>query len=360
MFDYYYCPESVTVEIKKQLKFFNHQAQIVLDGQALLDLAGLLLKAQMEGRYFELVVFLEPGYHVMELANVLHRLAQAGAKVSVIEGKFDKIELEIFAVFDNKLLISNHLHEETGSFMALIQKKHRDFEVFLQKGVSVNVQNQPLKMNFTASNYFVKKGEEVELYWNAENSSDQWISPQVGKVSPNGSCLQKIENDILFTFHVKNIKNKSLLSIFIKCVDEDPIKISIAVYNDDLEQYIPIEPIPENPSIYAVFKGDLIRVEWVTSPQAKLSEKELGELKNHDFINYIAHDSKRFQFTVKSGEIVSEATLTVVTLLDESISSVSDQAQSLEFNDLTDNNTKSIASIKGWWNRFIGFKKGKQ
>jgi len=360
MFDYFYWPEATETELKKQIKFFNHQAQMVLEGEMLLDLAPAILRAQMEGKYFELIVFLQSGFKAMEVANLLHRMVNSGARIGIIEGKFDSEHLEIFGVFDNKLLVSNFYYEESILFIDLIRQKHKDFDLLLRGAEMVNLQSQPIKLTFSSSQYFVRKGEKVELSWKAQNSTHQIINPYPGEVENEGKYQCLVENDTLFTIQAKNIKNSALLSIFIKCIDDDHIKAIISVYNSELTQYIAIDPIPDDASIYAVYKGDLVRVEWLTYSGSKLSEASMGNLKNTDFTNFVAKTSTKFEFKLQVGDEFYHKNITVFTLPDTSISTLNHELNSMEKDDLDGYGNDKEASWKGWINKLIGSKKDKR
>jgi hypothetical protein len=357
MFDYLYWTETIDHELRKQIKFFNYQAQLVLEGSMLLELGPAILKAQMEGKFFELVIYLQSNYKAMEVGNLLHRIVSSGARVGIIEGRFNLNQLEIFGIFDNKLLVSNTLYDESENFMELIRKKHRDFELHIQISEKVNLQSQPIKISFSSTQYFVRKGEEFTLNWQIENSLHQEVYPYPGAVECEGNYQCFIENDTLFTIQAKNIKNKSLLSIFIKLIEEDHIKFILSVYNNELGQYISINPIPDDLTIYAVYKGDLVKVEWVTSSGSVLTEASMGKLKNTDFVNFVANESKKLEFDLQMGEAHFEKSIKIFTLPSPSSESISEDIKSLASNLPSEHQVSDEGSWKKWIGNLWGSKK---
>jgi len=298
MFDYSYWPEGLPAELSIQMRNFHHKTQILIDGDSFLKLGNTILKGQMSDKFFELIVFLPKGYRTLEIANLLHRIVQAGAKVGLFEVEIFDQELEQFAIFDNKLLISNKLHEVEEDAFPLILQKHSDFQRIMENSLSVNSSSQELKMKFLANRYFVSKGQEVVLSWVVENANSTSLNPGNSEVDAVGNASFLIENDVLFTINAKNAKNKSTLSIFIKCLEEELFVLIVSVFNKDLSDYVKIDPISEDDNSYGVYIGDLLRIEWSCKTASNLSETVLGELKNVGYHNFISLENRQFDFTL--------------------------------------------------------------
>jgi CRISPR/Cas system-associated endoribonuclease Cas2 len=298
MFDYSYWPEQLHVELNLQIRNFNHKAQLIVDGLTFLELGNSILKAQMGDKFFELIVFLPRGFRTIEAANLLHRLVQGGAKVGIFEVEIVDQEFEQFAIFDSKLLISNRLHEVEKSVFQLILKKHNDFERIMEGSQPVSASSQEIKMKFWANRYFVAKGEEVELAWNIENANSTLLNPGNFEIESVGNTKLLIEKDMLFTITSRNAKKRSTLSIFIKCIEQESFVVSVSVFNRELSAYVKIDPISQEEESFAVYKGDLIRVEWACKSAVSLTEHVLGKLKNIGYHNFIALENKEFEFDV--------------------------------------------------------------
>ena len=296
MFDYSYWPDDLNLEIKKQLKTFTHKAQLLVDGEAFLGLGNDLLKAQMSDKYIELVVFLPKGFRTLEIANLLHRIVQGGASVGLFEEEVTQQELEQFGVFDNKVLMSNKLHELEDGVFQLIMQKHSDFQRIMDKSQPVQSFAQEIKMKFSASKYFVAKGQQVELKWSVENANSVRLNPGNIEVEAVGKEVFVIENDTLFTITSRNTKSKNSLSIFIRSLEEEQFELVLSVFNRELNAYVKIEPISEGEQSYAVYQGDLLRVEWNCTAAANLKETGLGQLKNVGFHNFICLENRQFDF----------------------------------------------------------------
>jgi hypothetical protein len=296
MFDYSYWPEDLPVELNKHMKIFQYKAQLVLDGDSFLKLGTNILKAQLEDKFFELIIFLPTRYRTLEIANLLHRIVQAGAKVGIFEVDILNKELEQYAIFDNKLLICNRLHDLEEGIFPLIFQKNKDFERIMENSSPVNSSSQELKMKFLANKYFVSKGQEVELNWVVENANSVSFNPGNYLVEPVGNASFLIENDILFTITCRNSRNKNALSIFIKCLDEELFNLSLLVFNKELSDYVKIDPISQIDHSYGVYKGDLLRLEWSCMSAINLKERVLGKLKNVGFHNFICLENRQFDF----------------------------------------------------------------
>lgn len=299
MFDYTYWPEELPVQLNQQIRNFHHKAQLLVDGLTFLKLGNSILKAQMGDKFFELVVFLPTGHKTLEAANLLYRLVQGGAKVGVFEVEIFNQELEQFAIFDSKILISNKLHEVEGNIFQLLSKKHNDFERIMLASLPVNASSQEIKMKFLANRYFVAKGEEVELSWEIENADSMLLNPGNYEIQAVGNSTFLIEKDILFTITSRNAKNKTTLSIFIKAIDENQFSLIVSVFNRELSAYVKIDSITESELSFAVYRGDLIRLEWACKSAVSLTELELGKLKNLGFHNFIALENRSFNFKVE-------------------------------------------------------------
>jgi len=298
MFDYSYWPEGLSIELNQQIRNFHHKAQLVVDGFTFLELGNSILKAQMGDKFFELIVFLPHGFRTLETANLLHRLVQGGARVGLFEVEIFHQELEQFAIFDSKLLISSKLYDVENNFFQLLLKKHNDFERIMETSQPVSASSQEIKMKFWANRYFISKGKEVELSWNIENANSMLLNPGNVEIQAVGNTTFQIENDILFTITSRNAKNKNTLSIFIKCMEEELFSLSVSVFNKELSSYVKIDPISDGDESYAVYKGDLIQVEWTCKSAVSLSEVVLGKLKNVGHHNFIALENKGFDFEV--------------------------------------------------------------
>ncbi len=298
MFDYRYWPEDLASEINFQIRECNQKAQFVVHGETFITIANNILKAQVGEKFFELVVFIPTGHRIIEVANLLHRIVQGGAKVGVFEMEISTHELEQFAIFDSKLLISDKLHKVDGEVYPLLFKKHHEFLQTLEKSQLVRGSSEEIKMKFWANKYFVAKGEEIELSWSIENGNSQRLNPGNFEIQSVGSSRVTIEKDKLFTITSRNTKNKTTLSIFIKCMAEEEFQLTVSVFNRALNDYLKIEPIGPEESSYAVYKGDLIRLDWFGKSAVSLKEGILGKLKNVGYYNFIATENRVFDFEV--------------------------------------------------------------
>lgn len=298
MFDYSYWPEGLPGELNQQIRTFHHKAKLVVDGVTFLELGNGILKAQMADKFFELIVFLPHGFRTLEVANLLHRLVQGGAKVGLFEVEILHQDLEQFAIFDSKLLVSNVLHEVEKNVFQLLMKKHNEFDRIMESSQPVSATSQEIKMKFWANRYFIPKGGEVELSWIIEHANSMLLNPGNYEIQATGNSVVKVEKDILFTITSRNAKNKSTLSIFIKCIEEEQFLLTVSVFNRELSAYVKIDPISQEEESYAVYKGDLIRVEWACKSAVSLAEGVLGKLKNVGYHNFIALENKGFDFDI--------------------------------------------------------------
>lgn len=298
MFDYNYYPQRLSEELNQQIRNFSYKAQILADGRTFLELGNGILKAQFGERYFELVVFLPHGYRTIEVANLLHRLVQGGAKVGVFDIEIFDQELEQFAIFDNKLLISNRIGGGEKNIFQRLLKKQNEFERIMESSQPVCASSQEIKMKFWSTSYFVEKGALVKLSWNIEEANSSILNPGNLVIEPTGSTDFLIEKDILFTITSRNAKNKSTLSIFIKCIEEQPLTMTVSIFNRDLSDYVKIDPIVLGEESFAVYKGDLVRIEWTCRAAVSLTESLMGKLKNIGHHNFIALENRVFDFEV--------------------------------------------------------------
>lgn len=309
MFDHYYYPEALEKELNKQLEMFQYQAQMLVDGQAFLDLSNKIIKAQVRGKYFELIILLPKGYRTLENANLIHRIANAGAKVGVLEVSTFDPEVEQFTIFDSKLFFSNRLinqEEDLGQFLI---KKHHDFDLIMNACKQVSSFSEAPKITFTASKYFVSRGEAFKLSWKVENSNLVILNPGNKSVNSHGEETLFIQDDCLFTITSKNVKSKTSLSIFIRCIQEEDLKLVVLVFNKELGDYIKIDSTTTNELTYAVYFNDLVRVEWVCKARSKLFEAKMGKLKNVGFYDFIVTDTIALNFEMHTNDDIINSNL---------------------------------------------------
>ncbi len=296
MFDYCYWPEGLEIELKKQLDNFHHQALMLIDGHMFLELANKILKAQVAGKYFELIILLPKGYRTLENANLFHRITQAGAKVGIIEiTAFDE-EVEQFSIFDNSLYYSTKRLKGEVDFTEFFFKKHQDFDNLMNVSRLVNSYSQEIKLTFTAEKYFAIKGEEISIFWESTNANSNVLTPGNLMLDTQGEERICIEEDTLLTITSKNEKSKTSLSIFIKCIEVDHLKLSISIFNKEIDDYIPIESISKNKEIFAVYQSDVVKVEWVCKPGTTLFESRMGKLNNIGVHNFVCLEKISLNF----------------------------------------------------------------
>jgi hypothetical protein len=309
MFDYCYWPEGIEIELNKQLDNFHHQAQLLIDGKVFLALANKILKAQVAGKYFELIILLPKGYRTLENANLFHRISQAGAKVGIIEVTVFDEGFEQFSIFDNRLYYSNKRLEGEVDFADFFFKKHQDFEGLMESSRLVNSYSQEIKLSFTAEKYFATQGEELSIFWESSNANSNVLTPGNRMLDPKGEERITIEEDTFLTITSKNEKSKTSLSIFIKCLEVDHLKLSVSIFNKEIDDYVPIDSVSKNNELFAVYTGDVVKIEWVCKPGTTLIESRLGKLNNIGFHNFVCMDKSSLNFemhflnTIASKEI---------------------------------------------------------
>lgn len=296
MFDYCYWPEGLDIELKKQLDNFHHQAQMLIDGKMFLEVANKILKAQVAGKYFELIILLPKGYRTLENANLFHRITQAGAKVGIIEiTAFDE-EVEQFSIFDNRLYYSTKRLKSELELSDFFFKKHQDFDNLMNVSRLVNSYSQEIKLSFTAEKYFAIKGEEISIFWESTNANSNVLTPGNLMLETQGEERIVIEEDSLLTITSKNEKSKTSLSIFIKCIEVDHLRLSVSIFNKEIDDYIPIESISKNKEIFAVYLSDVVKVEWVCKPGTTLIESRMGKLNNIGVHNFVCLEKISLNF----------------------------------------------------------------
>jgi hypothetical protein len=144
----------------------------------------------------------------------------------------------------------------------------------------VNSYSQEIKLSFTAEKYFAIKGEEISIFWESTNANSNVLTPGNLMLDTKGEERLVIEEDSLLTITSKNEKSKTSLSIFIKCIEVDHLRLSVSIFNKEIDDYIPIESISKNKEIFAVYLSDVVKVEWVCKPGTTLFESRMGKLNN--------------------------------------------------------------------------------
>jgi hypothetical protein len=256
-----------------------------------------------------LIILLPKGYRTLENANLFHRITQAGAKVGIIEITVFDEGFEQFSIFDNRLYYSTKRLEGEVDFADFFFKKHQDFEGLMESSRLVNSYSQEIKLSFTAEKYFVTKGEEISFFWESTNSNSNVLTPGNRMLDAQGEERITIEEDTFLTITSKNEKSKTSLSIFIKCLEVDHLKLSVSIFNKEIDDYVPIDSVSKNNEIFAVYMSDVVKIEWVCKPGTTLIESRLGKLNNIGFHNFVCLEKLSLNFemhflnTVASKEI---------------------------------------------------------
>jgi hypothetical protein len=105
-----------------------------------------------------------------------------------------------------------------------------------------------------------------------------------------------IEEDTFLTITSKNEKSKTSLSIFIKCLEVDHLKLSVSIFNKEVDDYVPIDSVSKNNEIFAVYMSDVVKIEWVCKPGTTLFESRLGKLNNIGFHNFVCFEKSSLNF----------------------------------------------------------------
>ena len=320
MFHFSYWPEGLSVELNKQLVNFHYQAQLCVDSEIFLAIANRILKAQVSGKYFELIVSLPKGYRTFENANLLHRIARAGAKVGVMELTTFNPAGENFGIFDNKLIFSDKLSEEAEDLQTYFLRKNQEFNQLMSYSRPVTIHSEGLQISFYADGYFVDKGSEITVFWNVANANSIVINPGKKMVEESGTLKIQVREDLLLTLEAKNEKNSSVSSLFIKCLDEESLKITVLVYDTESESFVPIDSVLPNEQIFAVYKNDLVKVEWVCKLGGTLFETGLGKLPAIGQHQFICMENKQLNFEINHSNSVYQKQIAVyVTPKEESL-----------------------------------------
>jgi hypothetical protein len=317
MFDYIHVEELKEADLKIHLKRVNYQARLVIDAPLFYELGNELLNGLMAGRFFEIVVLIPKGFKPLELGSLMHRLVQGGANIGFLEVGFLVSDMEMFAVLDNKILFSDRLHQIEKDIMALVVQKHKDFELVMAKSQTVKTSSNGVEIKFRADNYFVSKNDPVQLSWEVKNADMIVLNPGAKVLDAKGNMSLVIEEDTLFTIKCKNSKYTSTLSIFIKYLDDDSLTLLLLVYNRELDSFVQLEPLGDEYSRYAVYKGDLVKIEWICKGEYQLSELNMGPLENigsHEII-LIRHNV--FEFSIKQNQEVATRKLEIFPISDE-------------------------------------------
>lgn len=352
MFDHYYFPVGLEKELVKQLDTFQYQAQILVDGRVFLNLSNKIIKAQVVGKYFELIILLPRGYRTLENANLIHRVADAGAKVGILEISAFDTEIEQFAIFDSKLFYSDRQEATAEDLHQFFLKKYNDFESIMNSCKQVSSYADSPKISFSSNKYFVSKGERVTLSWDVKNAHSIFLNPGNKSVDPLGEETLIIEDDCLFTIISKNIKSKTSLSIFIRCLQKEDLRLEISVFNKEVGDYIKIDPTVENESIYAVYQNDLVRVEWICTSRSRLFEAKMGNLKNVGFRDFIVGEISDMNFELQGTEGVFKKTITLYPLPKKSSKQPLDSVRDVPFI-LQSNAPKRQSFIYAWAKKII-------
>lgn len=300
MLDYCYSPEGFAEELKQQIQHFHHKAELILEGSTFFELANVILRAQANDKYFEILLLFPSGYRALEISNLMYRLVQGGARIGVLDLQSLGSETKEFALFDSKLMISPEFYPQEKNLYQLIPKKLLDFRYLMELSEQVYESSEQVKMQFWANKYFVEKGSKVELHWKIDNATFSTMNPGNIPIELVGNRSFLIEKDTLFTITSRNAKIKSTLTIFIKCLEEEPIQVSVFVFNKQLSEYFKLEPLAPFDGQYAVYEGDLLRLSWSCALSYRLIEKGLGHLKNIGNHNFIALENRTFEFQVST------------------------------------------------------------
>jgi len=305
LFRHLYVEEEFLEELSSELDFTcNYDAEIFILADYFPIIESGLFKLLSAGKKLDLIISSNGQQRSIQLTHALIRFISQGGQVHWTRDLDE--EVCSFAILDKTYLISQMSNIEEDSSEKIVSNARKKFREIKKQAEIFQFSPQKIELNFFVEKEFVRKGEANQISWEATNADFVVIEPWIGITENRGFFPLKLEEDTLVKITASNSSEKITKSLFIKVIPGETVDFEVSVFEEDIEEYMPIQSPGEFPGSYAVSRGQRVRIRWNAGSHGRLFSQQLGNLKLQDVFETEIFEDRQFDFEYR--DIFEQAT----------------------------------------------------
>lgn len=271
----------------------NYHLQLIVSIQSITILFDVLNRLLKYRKSMELIFYSHPSEKLsIEETNGLLRLSNQGALVFRID--FEQEEFPM-AILDKSILLISSAFSEKESDKVLAHYK-KTFRRISFSAIPFLPNELDIEIDFWPDRDIISKNQITHLNWQVKNGDYIKIEPDIGEVRASGSTAISISDDMVYTLEARNKKGIVARNVFLKYVSEEDLSIEVSIYEEELEQFIPIRSPEGFEDHFAVPYGYKIRIRWNGGLGGKLSSPQLGNLPSNGYRDLEVYQDCFFEF----------------------------------------------------------------
>jgi len=271
----------------------RYHLQLIVSTESIIILFDILNRMLKDRRSMELIFYSRPSEKLsIEETNSLLRLANQGAVVHRIT--FEQEELPLAILDKSILLVSSEVSfEDPSKVLAQYKKIFRRVSFsaapFLPSELDIEI-------DFWSDRDILSKNQITNLNWQVKNGDHVRIGPNIGEVEATGSIVISISDDTVYTLEARNKKGRVARNLFLKYVPEEELGMEVSIFEEELNQFIPIRSPDGFEGHFAVPYGYKVRIKWSGGIDGKLSSPQLGKLPSNGYRDISVFQDCFFEF----------------------------------------------------------------
>lgn len=228
----------------------------------------------------------------IEETNCLLRLANQGALVYRIRYEQEEFPL---AILDKSILLISSGFENENSAKILAQYK-KIFRKTCFSSDPLLPSEMDIEIDFWSDRDIIGKNQSTNLNWQVKNGDYVKVEPNIGEVEASGSLAINITDDVVYTLEARNKKGTVTRNLFLKYVPEEDLRLEVSIYEEELNQFIPIRSPDGFEGNFAIPYGYKVRLRWNGGVEGKLSSPQIGNLTSNGYRDLEVYQDCFFEF----------------------------------------------------------------
>jgi hypothetical protein len=271
----------------------RYHLQLIVSVDSITVLFDVLNRLLKNRRSMELIFYSNSQEKLsIEETNCLLRLANQGALVYRTVSEQEEFPI---AIIDKSIVLLSSPIPEAEAVKILAQYK----KIFRRTSFSAAPllpSELDIEIDFWAERDVIGINQPTHLNWKVKNGDYIKIEPNIGEVETSGSVAISITDDTVYTLEARNKKGTVTRNLFLKYVPEEDLRLDVSIFEEDLNQFIPIRSPEGFEGHFAVPYGYKIRIRWNSGMAGKLSSPQIGNLPSTGFRDFEVFQDCFFEF----------------------------------------------------------------
>ena len=271
----------------------RYHLQLIVSIESVIILFEVLNRMLKDRRSMELIFYSRPSEKLsIEETNSLLRLANQGALVYRIT--FEQEEFPLAILDKSILLISSPVScDDSNKVIAQYKKIFRRVSF---SAAPLLPSEMDIEIDFWSDRDILSKNQISHLNWQVVNGDYVKIEPNIGEVEASGSVAISISDDTVYTLEARNRKGRVARNLFLKYIPEEELLVEVSIFEEELDQFIPIRSPDGFEGQFAVPYGYKVRVKWRGGVDGKLSSPQWGKLPSNGYRDLEVFQDCFFEF----------------------------------------------------------------